>query len=74
MSNDGENRLLALFILASVGVISIANIFLAVAIRKLQKNMERLCDKAKENLDDAKRIHRKNSSFREALERLARRR
>ena len=73
MNSGGSVNVLTLVLLAGIGFLSIANVVLAISFRKIQQEVEKLCAKAKENLDEAREINRRNSNFRAALERLARR-
>jgi cell division protein FtsB len=73
MNDGGSVNVLTLVLLAGIGVLSIANVVLALSFRKVQREVEKLCAKAKENLDQSREINRRNSNFRSALERLARR-
>lgn len=61
-------------LLAAIGALSITNVVAAVSFHRVKKEVEKICAKAKENLDQAKTLSRRNSAFREALEKLARRR
>lgn len=74
MNSGGSVNVFTLVVLAAIGALSITNVILALSFRKIQKEVENLCVKAKENLDEARETNKRNSNFRSALERMARRR